>query len=394
MSKSDPQRRIPRHQLSEEMKQKLLERLGARCAFCGSTGVPLTVEYILPISSGGTNEEANLLLLCPNCAAWSDVARPHEIEFTHYLARLLESTPGYSSVRMEVPLIAGGQRLRADLTAMREDGDRHTMVLVECKSAAFSFSDLEMTLQQLRRYREVAKPDELVLAFPGRLPPGDVERLKEASVIIWDLDFIGTTFQKAIANNSHPYFQMLFQAIAGKRAQTEEARFIEKLKQCLPGLPDWQVYERLIGQILEHLFCPPLMAPIAQSSDEPKVNRRDYILANYADSGFWHFMRERYSADYVVVDAKNSAHEVSKSDALQVANYLKEYGAGLFGMVICRKGSDSAFDHTVREQWAHSRKMILAINDSDVENMLLVRSSGGRAEDLISSKLQELRLSM
>jgi len=140
--------------------------------------------------------------------------------------------------------------------------------------------------------------------------------------------------------------------------------------------------------------CPPLTAPISQSSDEAEANRRDYILPNYAESGFWHFLRESYSADYIVVDAKNSGSEVSKTDALQISNYLKQYGTGLFAMIVCRIGPDNGCIHILREQWAHSRKMVLILNDTDLEKMLLARSSAGRAEELLSSKLQEFRLSM
>ena len=395
MSTSHNERRFPRRELSEEMKQTLLKKFGGNCAFCGASHLPLTIAHILPLAFGGSNDESNLLLLCPNCARWSDSARPHEAEFIHYLARLLESTSEFSSVEIEPLLTAGVRNLRADLRAKRGEGIHLKSVLIECKSlSGFSFAQLERTIEQLKRYGEVAKPDELVLAFPGRLHPSDVERLKEASISVWDVDFIGTTFRKAIAANAHPYFQALFQAIAGKQLQSEEAELIEKLKACQPGRTDWPVYERLIGQILEHLFCPPLAAPISQSSDEAEVNRRDYILPNYADAGFWRFIRETYSADYIVVDAKNSANEVGKGDALQIANYLKEYGAGLFGIIICRIDPDAGCDHTIREQWAHSRKMVLVINDADVEKMLLARSSGGRAEELLSSKLQEFRLSM
>ena len=57
-------------------------------------------------------------------------------------------------------------------------------------------------------------------------------------------------------------------------------------------------------------------------------------------------IRDRYKAEFVVVDAKNSAHEIGKDDILQVAHYLKEKGVGLFGLVFSRCGeSESAEIH-------------------------------------------------
>jgi hypothetical protein len=95
-------------------------------------------------------------------------------------------------------------------------------------------------------------------------------------------------------------------------------------------------YQKLVGRTLEYLFCPPLKTPISELGDRPAVNRRDLILPNYAPDGFWKFMRDNYQADYIVVDAKNYRGEVKKKDALQVANYLKPHGAGLFGLIITR----------------------------------------------------------
>ena len=54
------------------------------------------------------------------------------------------------------------------------------------------------------------------------------------------------------------------------------------------------------------------------------VNRRDFIIPNYSEEGFLRYLRSRYSADYIVVDAKNYTHKITRKDALQIANYLKE----------------------------------------------------------------------
>ncbi|MCF6311326.1 MAG: HNH endonuclease [Verrucomicrobiales bacterium] len=54
-------------------RKKLLEvyQLGGnsvdRCGMCGESGLTLDIHHKLPLSEGGTNELANLKLLCPNC---------------------------------------------------------------------------------------------------------------------------------------------------------------------------------------------------------------------------------------------------------------------------------------------------------------------------------------
>lgn len=118
-------------------------------------------------------------------------------------------------------------------------------------------------------------------------------------------------------------------------------------------------------------------------------------MPNYTDKGFWAFMREKYEADYVVIDAKNYSRRVKKSEVLQIANYLKPHGAGLFGIIISREGGDtSGCEHTLREQWLIHRKLILLLDDDDVTQMLVTKSEGRVPEEVIEQKIEHFRLSM
>jgi hypothetical protein len=86
------------------------------------------------------------------------------------------------------------------------------------------------------------------------------------------------------------------------------------------------------------------------------------------------FLRERYGADHVVVDAKNYTDEVKKAEVLQLANYLSLQGPGHFGFLVTRKGADTSALATRREQWAMHSKMILVLNDDDIKQMLKAKT--------------------
>jgi hypothetical protein len=169
---------------------------------------------------------------------------------------------------------------------------------------------------------------------------------------------------------------------------------LDRLRGCEPGKKDWSEYQRIIGQTLERLFCPPLQPPLSESPDAAGINRRDFVLPNYADAGFWRFMREMYQADYIVADAKNYKAPVGKSQVLQIANYLKPHGAGLFAIIASRSGADRAAQLTVREQWMSQKKMILILDDKAVEAMLLAASSGGDPTRVLGQLIEDFRLSM
>ena len=50
-----------------ELRQYLLEKFGQRCAYCGTSGVPLEVEHIIPRSRGGSDRVSNLTIACHAC---------------------------------------------------------------------------------------------------------------------------------------------------------------------------------------------------------------------------------------------------------------------------------------------------------------------------------------
>jgi 5-methylcytosine-specific restriction endonuclease McrA len=50
-----------------EVRQYLLEKFQRQCAYCGTSGVPLEVEHIIPTSRGGSDRVCNLTLACHPC---------------------------------------------------------------------------------------------------------------------------------------------------------------------------------------------------------------------------------------------------------------------------------------------------------------------------------------
>lgn len=379
-------RRIP----SVAMRAKLIAKHNNQCAMCTISGeeIPLELASITPFNEGGSMTEENFLLLCPNCHRYMTMG-PKEIEFVNFLYQVIKETSPDQKIQLEA-IIGESQRARADI--LIEDS-RNAKILIECKSnKAITRSHSSKIVEQILEYGKLIGECKKVLAIPGRLPNEIKQNIESNDIEVWDADYLIKNFKAGIQKADSSYFKMLLTAITGGKEGSRGQDLLSKLKSCNPGRKDCYIYQRLIGEIIEELFCPPLDKPIQEVNDFTKSNRRDFIVPNYATDGFWSFLREKYSADYVVIDAKNYSRKVKKSDVLQIANYLKPHGAGLFGIIFSRKGGDFAGClHTIREQWMVHQKLILVLDDTDVENMLL--SSGGAA-DLIGAKIEEFRLSM
>jgi len=166
-----------------------------------------------------------------------------------------------------------------------------------------------------------------------------------------------------------------------------------RLAGIRPGTAGWPAYEKYCEDLLSFLFVPPLNPPIPQSRDERHVNRRDYVLPNYAaDGGFWQFMRTHYEAHLVVAEVKNLSRGPGKDEILQVANYLNPRGTGLFALILARTDLDQAARWTCREQWVHYSKLIVGLSDEDVVQMVRTKTGGGDPAELVRQKIEDFRL--
>jgi hypothetical protein len=377
--------------MGHDLKDKLLKKHGERCPICGATGVPLEIHHVVPRSAGGTDDEANLILVCANCNR--SMANRHftEVEFNHYLASLLTKSSDFEDIRLEERL-SREKPFRADITARSKDGKTW---LIECKnSSSFTPARMHQAISQIESYKALTKFDRYVLAFPGLLSSAQVSSLNSHGIESWDANALAAKFKSEVTAIPHPVFQAILSASRPATSKTPEEEFIANLKGCKKGKESWSEYQKLIGQILEHLFCPPLETPISELADYEGINRRDWIIPNYADQGFWNFVREKYRADYIVIDAKNYRASISKNQVLQLANYLKIHGAGMFAVIVTRVGAGNGALLTIREQWMANRKMILVLNDEDIEAMLLAKLAGGNPEKIIGQAIERFRLSM
>jgi hypothetical protein len=177
-------------------------------------------------------------------------------------------------------------------------------------------------------------------------------------------------------------------------ARTDAKRLEERLVAILPGHEAWAEYQRFVADLFEHLFVPPLTDPRYEYADATGRDRRDLILDNVAPDGLWAQLRQRYDADYIVVDAKNHEAPIGKVEVLKLAHYLKPRGCGRFGLLVTRKGASEAGKHAVREQWVSENKMIVVLDDSSVGSMLELAKDGGQPEDVIRREISNFRVSL
>ena len=315
-----------------------------------------------------------------------------ELEFERFVAELLSAHPRYSDVRTD-PRI--GRALRPDLTAIRQRDRSTQRLVIEVKAAPFMRPpSIEATIRRIDAYRNAGSFDAAVLVFPGRLRDRDQAAFEDARIEVWDLDYVATTFAGEIQRQPSSPLTQLFSQAESAPSRTETEDLIRRLRDCPPGKPHWSVFQRIVKDAFECLFVPPLERVIGESADASGANRRDVILPNHAPDGFWKSMRETYKADYIVVEAKNYKRPITKTQALQVANYLKPHGAGMFAIIAARNGANGSCMETIREQRTTYEKMMVPLTGDDIENMLRTKGADGSPEEFLVTVIRDFRLSM
>jgi len=316
-------------------------------------------------------------------------------QFVQFLRELLTSLPGVTDLKLERDG-PGDTDIGADIVARYEDRP----LLVEAKAQTPQTSRrLQAMIEQLgqawtayqNRYGLHSQP-RLVIAFPGVLLERRQTAVREAGVEIWD----GATLQRMA--RSVGVYAPDFLAIPEEDApiQRDPAdELLRRLGNIQLGKNGWQAFEQFVEDLLNLLFVPPLNAVISQSSNENGVNRRDFILPNYASPDtFWGFLRVHYRGDFIVAEAKNYTKPIGKDEVLQLANYLSHHGTGLVGMLLTRKGLAQDARWTGREQWLLYNKLIVGISEDDYRQMLLTHRAGGDPAELIRQRIEDFRLRM
>lgn len=312
----------------KEIRKYLIEKNGNRCSICGKEfdefNIPI-IDHIVPYVLGGENDIENMQLTCSFCNILKGAKIISTEAFEKYIEAIIENSEKYDIIK-NVKLLDNGFDL------FLKDKEQNEYKMCEIKiNTSFTSDRVNYIAESLKKCEENAKKQyknvKSVFIFPGKLSPKMENILKLNGIEIWDREYLKSNFKKEILKTDSTYANSILrinEKSFSKIINIYEKK-INKLKECKCGFDDWNKYQKLIGEILELLFCPTLNTPIEETFDKNKQNRRDFIIPNYAEKGFWNFIRQKYKADFIVIDAKNSGKGIEKEDILQVANYLKEH---------------------------------------------------------------------
>lgn len=316
-----------------------------------------------------------------------------EMRFLELIVSLLTEHPDYDNVVINYKIGKKNQIRFVDLSADLIKGEETRKVLVEIKGYySITKSRLEATVKHIDNIRKEVPGAKFVIAMSGIIDNKIKEYLSERDIDIWDINSLYELFAVEIQKLSPENKDYLdnIRETAERKSRADE--LISKLKKLPLQKGLWMDYQKLCQEIFEYLFSPPLGKPMAEASDYQNANRRDIIMANYAESGFWHYMRQEYRAPFIVADAKNWSVRFGKNQVLQMANYLKRPGLGHFGIIISRIGGARSAIICQRDKWIIDNKLIIFLQDEDLIAMLELRKLKKDPSTVIRQIIEDFRI--
>lgn len=164
----------------------------------------------------------------------------------------------------------------------------------------------------------------------------------------------------------------------------ESAPLIERLKSIVPGNEQSKDYETLMEEVIPDLFAPDLVAPRPQVANSTRKGITDLTLRIATSSGFWGDVKMKYGNLMVSFELKNK-EKLENSDFDQIASRLN-LRKGQFGVLVGRESRD--FDEEAIRNWLNDGKVVLAIDDKDINAMLRCKEEGNSTNEYMAEKLR------
>ncbi|CCJ08454.1 hypothetical protein [Methylocystis sp. SC2] len=151
-------------------------------------------------------------------------------------------------------------------------------------------------------------------------------------------------------------------------------------------------YERAIGELLPTLLYPHLDFAQEQARTDSGVSIRDLIFYNSRSHEFLREIMSDYGSRQITFEMKNVA-QISREHIDQLNRYLHE-SLGKFGVFVTRNSLKRPEQQRTIDLWSGQRKALIALTDTDLEQMVEVFDSKQRhpIDVMIRSYAQYRRL--
>jgi hypothetical protein len=165
--------------------------------------------------------------------------------------------------------------------------------------------------------------------------------------------------------------------------QIKLASLNDELKDLPTGNESAARFEDLVGEVLRLCFFRTLFNFEAQSRDVSGSIRRDWIVSNRAEAGFWEMIRHGYAASQVIFECKNY-EDLASSDFHQARYYMSNQAGKAVFIVFRGDIKRHYYDHIRRT--TEGGGIVILLNHKDLRAFARQSMNGRVKESLLQDR--------
>lgn len=132
-------------------------------------------------------------------------------------------------------------------------------------------------------------------------------------------------------------------------------------------------YEKAVESLLNALFYPDLVYPIAQHALHEGRQRVDITYNNEAHKGFFRWLSAHYPAPQIFVECKNYTSDIANNELAQILMRFSP-SRGRVGVIVSRDFKNkSLFEQRCKDATQDNRGYVIALDDSDLGKLVQAR---------------------
>ena len=162
-----------------------------------------------------------------------------------------------------------------------------------------------------------------------------------------------------VKNTKHPNWEKLLTDVVSLRK----------------GNADAARYESAVEKLLNALFYPDLVYPIAQHKLHEGRQRVDITYNNEAHSGFFRWLSTHYPAPQIFVECKNYSSDIANNELGQILMRFSP-SRGQVGIIVSRQFKNkSLFEKRCKDAVHDKRGFVIPLDDADLANLVEARKN-------------------
>lgn len=155
-------------------------------------------------------------------------------------------------------------------------------------------------------------------------------------------------------------------------------------------------YEKLCTKVLKQLFFTDLTLWQEQAKSNDELYRFDLICKIKRDNrkDFWEMAERHFLSKYIIFEFKNYSGKVTQMEVTTTARYLYTKALRSIAIIVSPNGFSEHAEKAARGALREEGKLILALTNAELVQMLQMQDNGDDPADYLSDKLDALLIDL